>query len=212
MSTYKKMDDEYLIKTYVPDVFQKSIFNIDYDKLKEAGVKLISFDIDDTIVPIEKGRPSKAAVTLFEKLKLMGFELYLVSNANYDRVKLFSRQLGVKGVPRAEKPYTKSLKKIQKLHFERHGTHIKPEEMAHIGNSMIKDIATGNTFGVTTCLVRDAGKLPHIGRVLNPIKTSGQKVRDVLLERGIWRKHHLNAPDDQYYQLNEQQIKFEKQS
>ena len=52
------MDDEYLIKTYVPDVFQKSIFNIDYDKLKAAGIKLISFDIDDTIVPIEKGKPS----------------------------------------------------------------------------------------------------------------------------------------------------------
>ncbi len=207
MSIYKKMDDEYLIRTYVPDVFQKSIFNIDYDKLKQAGIKLISFDIDDTIVPIEKGKPSKAAITLFEKLKLMEFELYLVSNANYDRVKLFSKQLEVEGVPRAEKPYTKSLKMIQKIHFEKFGTAIKPEEMAHIGNSMIKDVATGNTFGVTTCLVRDAGKLPHIGRILNPKKTAGQKVRDVLLERGIWRKHHLNAPDDQYYQLNEKQIK-----
>ena len=210
MSIYQKMNDEYLIKTYVPDVYQKSIFNIDYDRLKEAGIKLLSFDIDDTIVPIEKGKPSKAALTLFEKLKLMGFELYIVSNANYDRVKLFSQQLEVTGVPRAEKPYTRSLKMIQKLHLEKFGTAIKPEEMAHIGNSMIKDVATGNTFGATTCLVRDAGKLPYIGRVLNPIKTSGQKVRDVLLERGIWRKHHLNAPDDQYYQLNETQIKFDK--
>ncbi len=142
------------------------------------------------------------------KLKQMGFELYLVSNANYDRVKLFSKRLGVEGVPRAEKPYTKSLKMIQKLYSEKFGTILLPTEMAHVGNSMAKDVATGNSFGIITCLVRDAGNLPHIGRMLNPKKTDGQIIRDVLLERGIWRKHHYKSKDDQYYQLNEKQISF----
>lgn len=208
MSQFRKMSNEYLIKTYVPDVYQKSIFNIDYDQLKKAGVNVISFDIDDTIVPIEQGKPSKNAVTLFEKLKQMGFELYLVSNANYERVKLFSKRLEVEGVPRAKKPYTKSLKMIQKLYSEKFGIILLPTEMAHVGNSMAKDVATGNSFGIITCLVRDAGNLPHIGRMLNPKKTDGQIIRDVLLERGIWRKHHYKSKDDQYYQLNEKQISF----
>lgn len=208
MSQFRKMSNEYLIKTYVPDVYQKSIFNVDYDQLKKAGVKVISFDIDDTIVPIEKGKPSKEAITLFEKLKQMGFELYLISNANYDRVKLFSKRLEIEGVPRAEKPYTKSLKMVQKLYSEKFGTKLLPTEMAHVGNSMAKDVATGNSFGIITCLVRDVGKLPHIGRVLNPKKTDGQNIRDELLKRGIWRKHHYKSKDDQYYQLNEKQISF----
>lgn len=87
MNQYKAMSDEYLRNIYVPDVYQKSIFNIDYQQLKNAGIKLISFDIDDTLVPIEKQKPTKAAITLIEQLKLMGFEIYLVSNANDDRVK-----------------------------------------------------------------------------------------------------------------------------
>ena len=40
-------DDELMV--YVPDVYQEDIYRIDYARLKENGVKLISFDIDDTI-------------------------------------------------------------------------------------------------------------------------------------------------------------------
>ncbi len=206
MSSYKKMDNEYLIKTYVPDVYQKSIYNIDYDQLKEAGIKLISFDIDDTIESIAAYKPSKESITLFEKLRTTGFELYILSNANYDRVKRFSEILKIEAVHRAEKPYTQGLEMIQKSYFDKHNREIAKNEMAHVGNSMIKDVATGNTFGVVTCLVRNAGILPKTGRILNPFKTESQQLRAVLLERGIWRKHHLNEPDDQYYQLGEKQV------
>lgn len=37
------------LMAFVPDVYQKSIYKIDYGKLKEKGIMLISFDIDDTI-------------------------------------------------------------------------------------------------------------------------------------------------------------------
>lgn len=40
-------DDDLMI--FVPDVYQKNIYKIDYRRLKEKGIKLISFDIDDTI-------------------------------------------------------------------------------------------------------------------------------------------------------------------
>ena len=35
------------LMAFVPDVYQKSIYKIDYGKLKEKGIMLISFDIDD---------------------------------------------------------------------------------------------------------------------------------------------------------------------
>ena len=43
----------------------------------------------------------------------MSFDIYLISNANYDRVKLFSEMLKVEAVHRAEKPYTQGFEKLQ---------------------------------------------------------------------------------------------------
>lgn len=203
MNQYKDMADDYLIKTYVPDVYQKSIFKINYKQLENSGIKLISFDIDDTIVPIEKHNPTKAAITLFENLRRMGFKIVLVSNANDNRVQRFGKKLGVKCISRASKPNTVALETIRQMYIEKYKTELSKKEMAHVGNSMIKDVATGNTYGVTTCLVRNVGKLPTIGKALNPLKTEGQLLREVLLERGIWRKHHLKDKGDQYYQLEE---------
>lgn len=203
MNQYKTMPDEYLKAVYVPDIYQKSIYSVDYKQLREAGIKLISFDIDDTIVPIEKHSPTKSAITLFENLRLMGFELILFSNANNERTERFGEILGTDYISRAPKPHVINFTEICKRYKEKHNQKIKPDEIAHIGNNIIKDIAAGNTFGITTCFVRNVGKLPKIGRNLKPHKTEGQLLRKVLLERGIWRKHHLNKENDQYYQLND---------
>ena len=55
-------------KYYVPDVYQPSIYSIDYQKLKDAGVQLISLDIDDTITDLENQNPPKKVRRLFEHL------------------------------------------------------------------------------------------------------------------------------------------------
>ena len=44
----RNLSDERL-KEFIPDVYQKDIYSIDYALLKEKGIKLISYDIDDTI-------------------------------------------------------------------------------------------------------------------------------------------------------------------
>lgn len=203
MNQYKDMTDEYLIKNYVPDVYQKSIFTINYEQLKNASIKVISFDIDDTIVPIEKHNPTKAAITLFENLKHMGFEVILMSNAKDERVQRFGEKLKVECISRALKPNTNCLDDVRNIYIQKHDKAISPNEMAHVGNSMTRDVAVGKAYGAITCLVRDVGRLPDAGKILRLPKTEGQKLREVLKERGIWRKHHKNAPDDQYYQLED---------
>lgn len=199
MSKFKDMSDDYLRRNYVPAVYQPSIYAIDYQKLKDAGIKLISFDLDDTIADLIASDPPKAAITLFEDLKRMGFELMLLSNSWDARVGNFADKLGISGnyIPRAEKPLTTHFQTMQ----DRFG--VEKGQMAHIGNSMLDDVAGGNVFGVTTCLVRRAGVT---GRIIagKPVKkTEGQKLRKILTERGIWRKHHLQDEGDQYYQLGE---------
>lgn len=199
MSKFSEMSNEYLRLNYVPDVYQPSIYKIDYQKLKNAGVKLISFDIDDTIAGLEDFNPPKEAKVLFENLKNMGFEVVLLSNTWDDRAANFAKKLGVDGKykAKAEKPLTKNFTKL----MEQYG--LDKSQMAHVGNSMRDDVAGGNAFGIITCLVRRVGILSGLGKHIPGVRTEGQKLRKELKDREIWRKHHKYQDNDQYYQLHE---------
>lgn len=197
---FKDMSDDYLRKTYVPAVYQRSIYSIDYQKLWDAGIRFLSFDIDDTIAGLLAPNPPKEAMTLFEYLKGMGFQVWLLSNTFDSRARNFAKKLGVEEryFALSEKPLTASFEKMQQE------CGCEKSQMAHIGNSMRDDIAGGNEFGIVTCLVRRAGitggvpkKIPITG------KTKGQKLRKEMKKRGIWRKHHKYHDGDQYYQLGE---------
>ena len=39
---------------FIPDIYQKSIYDINYNKLKKAGIKCILFDLDNNILNIQK--------------------------------------------------------------------------------------------------------------------------------------------------------------
>ena len=201
MSKFEEMSSQYLRETYVPNVYQKTIFSIDYSRLQEAGIKLISFDIDDTIVALEGNSIDKATVTLFEKLKMMGFFLVIISNNISDkRVKHFSEQLGIDGIANADKPSLDCFRMILDKYEKKYNERITPANMAHIGNSILSDVASGNTFGVTTCLVRNVGNLIKIIKIVRPAE---KELQNELKKRGIWVKHHQNERHDQYYQLGE---------
>lgn len=185
----------------IPDVYQKNIYQIDYAQLKEAGIKVISFDVDDTIVELEKPAVflSSDVVLKFQDLRNMGFELYLISNNIFEhRVRRIGEKLGADYIPDAEKPDTRNFDLIRERYFKRHGVRIQPKEMAHIGNSLIKDVGFGNSYGVTTCLVR---RLGEVGGPFHHHKR--HELRKVLKDRHIWRKHHKHTHHDQYYQLND---------
>ena len=199
MSKFKDMSDEFLKRNYVPAVYQPSIYKINYQKLKDAGIKFLSFDIDDTIADLVEPNPPKEAKTLFENLKNMGFEIMLLSNTWDERAANFAEKLGIKGkyIPRAEKPLTSHFSKMQEV------CGLEKDQMAHIGNSMRDDVAGGNAFGITTCLVRRAGITGGLPKKIPGVQTQGQKLRKELKKRGIWRKHHKYYDGDQYYQLGE---------
>ena len=64
---------------YIPKMYQKSIFDISYDKLKEKGIKCLVFDLDNTLGLIDQELPNSDVVELFNKLK-KDFDLYILSN------------------------------------------------------------------------------------------------------------------------------------
>ena len=61
-----------MLEKFIPDIYQKSIYTIDYKKLKNAGIKCILFDVDNTLVPSHI-KPIKCK-DLIERLKEMGLK------------------------------------------------------------------------------------------------------------------------------------------
>lgn len=206
------MTDEQL-RLHIPDVYQPDIYSIDYGRLRDAGVRLVSFDVDDTlddglINKIEANLPGMSvrmptrARRLVRRLQEMGLAVVVLTNAQESLGRGASASVGADAyLARAGKPGTRGFERMARWY----GT--SPEEMAHVGNSMREDIVGGNTFGALTCLVRQVG--PAVGilkAVARPfgIRTRGQRIREELLEKDMWRKHHLREMGDQYYQLGEE--------
>lgn len=179
----KNATDEYM-RTYIPDVYQQNIYGIDYEKLKEKGIQLITFDVDDTI--IHAGNLSKETINLFNKLRY-DFRIMLVSNSGHKgRIERIAKDLGAEiYVAKAEKPRARYFDAI--IQYSR----LEKNQIAHIGNSIANDIGCGKSIGFTTCLVR-------------PVAHE-KKIAPELERRGMWHKHHRVKHGDQYYQLGEPQ-------
>ena len=135
------------MERYIPDIYQKSIYTINYDALKKKGIKFLMFDLDNTIVSPYANKASNKTKELFDRLKNKGFEVVIFSNSHKTRVKPFGEALGVEVYDNAQKPFRENFLKVLKKHD------IKPNEAAMIGDQLMTDIAGGNNAGLTTILV-----------------------------------------------------------
>lgn len=135
------------MEKYIPDIYQKSIYTIDYKKLAERGIKCLLFDLDNTLVPSSIKQSNKKLRELFKELKEKGFDLYIFSNSPKSRVKIFADDLEVKYYYSARKPFKR---KLLKLLYE---NDYNESEVAIIGDQILTDVLVGNTVGITTVLV-----------------------------------------------------------
>ena len=132
---------------FIPDMYQKSIYYIDYDKLLDNGIKCILFDLDNTCVPYRDKLPNKKLIELFESLKDKGFKVIIFSNAPKKRIAPFKKELNVDCLARAGKPNKRNFLKILKM-FK-----FNLSEVVIIGDQLYKDILGGNRVGISTILV-----------------------------------------------------------
>lgn len=132
---------------YIPDIYQKSIYTIDYSKLYTNGIRCLLFDLDNTLVsPHTKEFPNKAK-DLIITLKQKGFKVIIFSNSPKKRVKKYKDFFGIDSIHFALKPLQKNFKKVVKTY------NLKTKEIAIIGDQLLTDIMGGNKFGITTILV-----------------------------------------------------------
>lgn len=141
---------------YVPDLYKKSIYDIDYKKLKNNGIKCILFDLDNTIIPYHEKVTPKKVLDLFAELKRLGFKVIIYSNSLKKRVKLVGEMLDVEYYYHCRKPNTKKLLKLL------NNLKYNESEITIIGDQILTDVLVGNTVGITTILTNPISKKEFI--------------------------------------------------
>ncbi len=134
-------------RRFYPDLYVKTVYDIDLFSLKEKGIKAFIFDIDNTLVTYDDPVPTELVMEYFKKLKEMGFKVYLVSNNNLERVKLFAEYAKLPYFARALKPRKKYLK-IALTDMD-----VKPEETALVGDQLFTDVWAGTRMNMYAILV-----------------------------------------------------------
>lgn len=164
---------------FVPDLYQKSIYTINYKKLKKRGIKCLLFDLDNTLIPYTEDVPSKENKDLFLKLE-ENFKVIIMSNSGKIRLTPFKEQLNVDVAFSSCKPLKKKYKKILKLY------NFKDTEVAAIGDQLVTDIFGANRNKITSILVNPLSDIEPVTTKFN--RLIERQIYKRLLKKGILEK------------------------
>ncbi len=145
---------------FIPDIYQQSIYTIDYKKLHKNGIKCLLFDLDNTIAPYNTLEPDQKVKELFARLE-NDFKIIIISNNNKNRLRPFKEKLNVDTAYSSKKPFKSKYKKILELYK------FKVSEVACIGDQLLTDILGANRMGFTSILVNRIAKYETIFTRIN---------------------------------------------
>ena len=130
-----------------PDYNLENVYKIDFQELKEQGIKCLMFDLDSTVMV------SKSANFLPETLEwfntfLKDFEVAIISNNKNDKyIENANKIAPCKVIGRADKPNPKIMKEYL------NAVNIDPKNAVMIGDRPLTDILAGKLLGCKTILV-----------------------------------------------------------
>ena len=145
---------------FIPDIYQKSIYTINYKKLKKNGIKCLLFDLDNTVAPYKVSEPDAKIKELFARLG-EDFKVIIISNNSKNRLRPFKEKLDVGVAFNSRKPCKKKYKKILELYK------FDINEVACIGDQILTDILGANRMGFTSILVNRIAKYETIFTKIN---------------------------------------------
>ncbi len=165
-----------------PDIYQKSIYDINYQKLKENGICCLIFDLDNTIASIDIEVPDKRLLEFFLYLEDLGFKTIILSNASKKRVAPFKEKCNIDSSFKAKKPLKGKYLKILNIY------NYKDTEIACIGDQLLTDIFGANRMGFTSILVNPISKKESFGTKIN--RCVEKMIFKGFQKRGIFLKGH----------------------
>lgn len=135
---------------FKPNIYVKHVSQMDLEKLKVNKVKLLCFDLDNTLdIPDCETKEIEPEIAKFlDEVEAAGFEVLIISNNSIkNRVASFADLRGYNYIEWARKPFQKQYKKSSIISkYEKH-------EVCFIGDKIVTDVIGGNLFGSYTVLV-----------------------------------------------------------
>lgn len=169
-----------MLESFMPDMYQKSIYYINYDKLFKKGIKCILFDLDNTISPCYIHKPTKRLKQLFNELKEKGFKIVIISNSPKYRVEPFKNELNVDACAFSLKPKKNKYEKIMSK-FK-----LKHTEIVAIGDQLLTDVYGANKMDITSILVNPLSDKDHpltfFNRLIEKVIFTKLNNRDLLMK------------------------------
>lgn len=98
----------------MPDSYLPSIYDFNYAKAYNNGIRYAIFDLDSTVLPFDDKNLSSSEKNLFNYIYLLGIKAVLCSSNFENRVKPVADELEVDYLARAPKPFVKQ-EQIDKL-------------------------------------------------------------------------------------------------
>lgn len=133
---------------FKPRVRIDKMTDITPQMLRNAGIKALLLDIDNTMTTHNNPVPAEGVQDWIDRMKAMGFRLMIVSNNNGERVSKFSRLVGLEYEGSAKKPLAVGLRRACRR------LEVQPSETAVVGDQIFTDIIGGNLLGAYTVMTR----------------------------------------------------------
>ena len=135
---------------FIPDMYYKSVFDINYKKLKNMKIKCIAFDLDNTLASYKEDVPGRDIKELLNMLS-DDFKIILFSNGTKKRLTPFKEILNLDTSYSSRKPFKKKNLIVMRIYK------FKQEQIAFVGDQLITDILGANRVGSISILVNPVG-------------------------------------------------------
>lgn len=162
---------------FYPDRYFNKKEDIPFAFYYEQGYRGIIFDIDNTLVPHD-APADDSAIAFMEQLKMMGYQICLLSNNDEERVSSFNEPLNVKYIHKANKPFRSGYEKAMKLL----GT--KQSNTLFVGDQIFTDIWGARRTGIFSILLDPINPKEEIQIVL-------KRIPEKYIKWNYRRKHKL---------------------
>lgn len=130
-----------------PDYNLKSIYSINFDELKQLGIKAVLFDLDSTLMASKSAVYSDEMVAWLKKVQEDFFVAVVSNNKNPDYIEQVKKISFFPMLFNAGKPRTNAVKNFLNEH------NLNISECVLVGDRPLTDVLCGKNLGCKTILV-----------------------------------------------------------
>lgn len=167
-------------KLFLPTYIASSARSITPSFYKAIGKKIVLFDLDNTLDPVDVAEPTSETIAFIKELKKEGIKVYVASNNTGKRVSRYCDKLGIEATSGLMKPFSFKLRKwIKKNGYDK-------EEIILVGDQIFTDVIAAKGAGIDVILTEPISKKDSVFTWLN--RKMEKPIRKKIKNRGLCKQ------------------------